>query len=293
MKKYDAIKWISLIVTSFVSVVALYTEYYNVALVFSFIILTIYEVFYIFNKWEKAELDSEQLKNEDVKHQLDSLKNQVNPHFLFNSLNSLSSLIEEDSEKAKTFIEELAQVYRYLLKSNEHELTTLGKELAFIEAYAFLLKTRFGEGFHLKVDIAEQNKSALIPPLTLQLLVENAVKHNIIAASKPLNVCIFDNNATKSNSEKQEHTNGTSRNNREEKRQFLVVTNNLQQKKAPVASNRLGLKNIIKKYELLGQVDVKVEQTAKAFQVILPLINLTERALVEQDKTKMMILYNL
>ena len=280
MKKYDAIKWISLIVTSFVSVVALYTEYYNVALVFSFIILTIYEVFYIFNKWEKAELDSEQLKNEDVKHQLDSLKNQVNPHFLFNSLNSLSSLIEEDSEKAKTFIEELAQVYRYLLKSNEHELTTLGKELAFIEAYAFLLKTRFGEGFHLKVDIAEQNKSALIPPLTLQLLVENAVKHNIIAASKPLNVCIFDNYATKSDSEKQEHTNGTSRNNREEKRQFLVVTNNLQQKKAPVASNRLGLKNIIKKYELLGQVDVKVEQTAKAFQVILPLINLTERALV-------------
>ena len=293
MKKYDAIKWISLIVTSFVSVVALYTEYYNVALVFSFIILTIYEVFYIFNKWEKAELDSEQLKNEDVKHQLDSLKNQVNPHFLFNSLNSLSSLIEEDSEKAKTFIEELAQVYRYLLKSNEHELTTLGKELAFIEAYAFLLKTRFGEGFHLKVDIAEQNKSALIPPLTLQLLVENAVKHNIIAASKPLNVCIFDNYATKSDSEKQEHTNGTSRNNREEKRQFLVVTNNLQQKKAPVASNQLGLKNIIKKYELLGQVDVKVEQTAKAFQVILPLINLTERALVEQDKTKMMILYNL
>lgn len=280
MKKYDAIKWISLIVTSFVSVVALYTEYYNVALVFSFIILTIYEVFYIFNKWEKAELDSEQLKNEDVKHQLDSLKNQVNPHFLFNSLNSLSSLIEEDSEKAKTFIEELAQVYRYLLKSNEHELTTLGKELAFIEAYAFLLKTRFGEGFHLKVDIAEQNKSALIPPLTLQLLVENAVKHNIIAASKPLNVCIFDNYATKSDSEKQEHINETSRNNREEKRQFLVVTNNLQQKKAPVASNRLGLKNIIKKYELLGQVDVKVEQTAKAFQVILPLINLTERALV-------------
>jgi Histidine kinase len=244
---------------------------YGVCLIFAIAVAGIYEGFYLVKQWQATTLESEQLKQEQLQTQLDSLKNQVNPHFLFNSLNSLSSLIEDDGEKAKVFIEELAQVYRYLLQSNEQELTTLGNELNFIEAYSFLLKTRFGEGFNLKISIAEMNKSALIPPLTLQLLVENAVKHNIISVSKPLIVRIFDCYLPLSNEKTGQITEGGMC--------CLVVSNNLQQKQISTTSNQMGLQNIMTKYKLLGQVDVKVEQTSMDFRVILPLIQVPEKTI--------------
>jgi sensor histidine kinase YesM len=249
-----------------------YVHDFGAAFAYLTIVLGILEGFYLFNQWKATLLESEQLKQEQLQTQLESLKNQVNPHFLFNSLNSLSSLIEIDENKAKTFVEELAQVYRYLLQSNEHELTTLEKELEFIHAYTFLLKTRFSKGFNLDIRVSKDSKTRLIPPLTLQLLVENAVKHNVIAASKPLTVWIYD---AISNENLEKTGRDTVR-----KDSFgeggvyqLIVSNNLQKKQANVLSNRLGLQNIIKKYKLLGQSEVKVEQTDAEFKVVLPLIH--------------------
>jgi len=122
--------------------------------------------------------------------QMRALQAQISPHFLFNSLNSLSSLIADEPEKAERFVDEMSSVYRYLLGSNEGELTTLRAELAFLRSYYHLLKTRYGRGIELDVAVSEARQHDLLPPLTLQLLVENAVKHNVVAAETPLSTSI-------------------------------------------------------------------------------------------------------
>ncbi len=225
---------------------------YAVILVSILFLTGIEEAAYMFREWRKTILESEQIKRTTLQTQLDSLKNQVNPHFLFNSLNSLSSLIEEDDQKALSFVDELAYVYRYLLQTNTSELTSLNNELAFIEAYFYLLKTRFGQGISLEIKVSDAAKLLLIPPLTLQLLIENAAKHNITAQRKPLQIQIFDKNT--------------------EGGLCLTVANNLQKKQSAVASNRMGLANISKQYALLSHQAIAVEETAETFKVVLPLI---------------------
>lgn len=120
-----------------------------------------------------------------------SLKVQINPHFLFNSLGSLSSLIEEDPKKAQEFLEQMSAVYRYLLQANEKHVTTLQEEMEFITSYSNMLKTRFAEGLQLMVEIDKAYTKYLLPPLTIQILLENAVKHNSALPTKPLQVKIF------------------------------------------------------------------------------------------------------
>jgi phage-related protein len=226
-----------------------YVWTYGMVCFFGGIILAIYESLYLFRKWKLATVESEQLKREHLQTQLDSLKNQVNPHFLFNSLNSLSSLIEDDEPKAHIFVNELARVYRYLLQSNDRTLTDLKSELAFIEAYFFLLKTRFGEGISIEVQVNEESKSQKIPPLTLQILVENAVKHNVISITKPLKINIYTEGVDK-----------------------LVVSNNLQSKTATMVSSHLGLANIASKYRLLSRKEPIIKQTEAVFSITLPLL---------------------
>jgi len=218
-------------------------------LVINFLSISVYEAFHSFSQWNKTQLEKEQLKKANLQSQYDSLKNQVNPHFLFNSLNSLSSLILEDAAQAGTFVDELSKVYRYLLQSNDKDLTSLADETRFINSYTHLLKTRYGPGIAMMIEIEERYKSYLLPPLTLQMLVENAVKHNIILADKPL--CIYI----------QTTANG-----------WLQVQNNLQKKVTYVSSNRVGLNNIITKYHLLTQQEVVVSETNTHFSVTLPLI---------------------
>jgi sensor histidine kinase YesM len=201
-----------------------------------------------YERWRKASLLTEQLKRENLQTQLDSLKAQVNPHFLFNSLNSLSSLISEDSEKAEKFLDELSKVYRYLLRNNEDDLTTLAEELQFIQSYYHLLKTRYGESLHVQTSIDPQYLDYQLPPLTLQMLVENAVKHNRMMKERPLKIEL------KSAGNK------------------LIVVNNLQRKVRQVTSNRIGLGNIAKKYKLLDQEGILVKETETEFAVIIPLI---------------------
>ncbi len=221
----------------------------GMTLFFSQLIACVYEAFYYLEQWKKSVLMSEELEKRALQSRLDSLKNQVSPHFLFNSLNSLTALVEEDPKRAIQFIGELSAIYRYLLQSNEQELTTLSRELDFIDAYMYLLKTRFEEGLYLTKEIDPDLCDYLIPPLTLQILIENAVKHNMISESKPLYIRIYTDEANN-----------------------LIVTNNLQKRKASVQSHKTGLVNISAKYALLNQPDIIISETDTHFQVIIPLL---------------------
>ena len=228
-----------------------------VALMYAVIIGGIYEGIYFFRKWRETFVEAEALKKSNLQSQLDSLKGQINPHFLFNSLSSLSSLIADDSKRAEKFVDELATVYRYLLRTNEKDLTTLGKELEFINAYFHLLKTRFNQGLHLKLEVDERCYEYLLPPLTLQILIENAVKHNVLLCERPLILRIFTD----------EDDN-------------LVVINNLQRKNTLVTSNKMGLSNIVTKYKLLKQRRIIIKETEDDFLVIIPLIKPTVYAYI-------------
>jgi uncharacterized membrane protein len=223
----------------------------NVLIGFFFLIpiLGIYETVYFYRKWREKMEETAKLKKEQVELQFDLLKSQINPHFLFNSLNTLSSLIHDSPHKANAFLEELATVYRYLLRNNNKELCTVREEIIFILAYFHLLKTRYAEMIKLNITVDKKHFFKQIPSLSLQLLVENAVKHNIVSVSKPLNINIFYEN------------------------DFLMVENNLQKKKNQISSNHIGLDNIISKYELLGKSNIEIVFTENLFKVGLPLID--------------------
>ncbi|RPE08933.1 hypothetical protein EGT74_18110 [Chitinophaga lutea] len=219
-------------------------------IVLNILATAVFEATYLLKKWKTSLVEAEKSKKASLQSELDNLKSQVNPHFLFNSLNSLSALISEDQQKAERFLYEMCRVYRYLLQNNEHELTTLGVELTFLKSYFYLLKTRYEAAIQLDINIPERYHNRLLPPFTLQMLVENAVKHNIIIESNPLIIDLFING----NSE-------------------LVVRNNQQAKPVSVQSNRIGLKNIQRKYQLLSQQIVTVVPDERYFTVTLPLIN--------------------
>ncbi len=198
----------------------------------------------------EAELVTEKLQQQMAAVQMMALQAQLNPHFLFNSLNSLSSLIADEPAKAERFVDEMSSVYRYLLRTNDYELTTLQTELTFIDSYYHLLKTRYGQGIELMKHIDEGFLSYKLPPLTLQLLIENAVKHNIVSADQPLHISLS--------------TNSTG---------WLTVSNTLQRRPANrVNSTQKGLLNILSKYQLLGQAAPTVGETQNTFVVSLPLI---------------------
>ncbi|GAB3700593.1 histidine kinase [Spirosoma flavus] len=198
----------------------------------------------------ESELITEKLQQQMSAVQMMALQAQLNPHFLFNSLNTLSSLIASEPIKAERFVDEMSSVYRYLLRTNDHELTALQTELAFIDSYYHLLKTRYGAGIDLIKNIGESFLHYKLPPLTLQLLVENAVKHNIVSAEQPLQIQLVTTEDG-----------------------CLIVSNTLQRKAANrVNSTQKGLLNILSKYQLLGQQMPKVEETADKFVVTLPLI---------------------
>jgi LytS/YehU family sensor histidine kinase len=228
--------------------------------------MVIQETFHSLGHWKHHEFNKEKLLKENIQGQLQSLKAQISPHFLFNSLNSLSTLIAEDAEKAEEFVDQMARVYRYLLQTNQstadedqvNHLTSLNNELAFIESYYHLLKTRYGEGMYLTINVDEKYLGYLIPPLTLQLLVENAVKHNVIRQSRPLTVEIMSTDDG-----------------------FLRVQNNLQKKSISgmenLESTQIGLVNIQTKYHLMAQnksivSEPVIENGPEYFTVTLPLI---------------------
>ncbi|HZH64684.1 MAG TPA: histidine kinase [Flavisolibacter sp.] len=220
-----------------------------VGLSVNLIFVTLYEVDYVVERFKESLLEKETLKQQALQHEFDSLKNQVNPHFLFNCFNTLSSLITEDKEKAGVFLNELSKVYRYLLRNNEDGVSTVENEIRFIRSYYGLLKTRHGDAVQMTIEIDKRYNPYLLPSLTLQLLVENVVKHNQLAKSQPLVIEIFTTAGNK-----------------------LVVNNNLQRRTVKAPSNKVGLENIKAKYNLLNQPGFQIMEDGKNFTVVLPLI---------------------
>jgi hypothetical protein len=218
---------------------------FSVNLVFE----SLYESDYVLSKYKDSILEKEELRQFSVRHEFDALKGQVNPHFLFNCFNTLSSLITEDKQKAEVFLNELSKVYRYLLRSNEDGTSTVENEVRFIQSYYRLLQTRHGEAVQLHLEIDKRYNSYILPSLTLQLLVENVVKHNVLSKNKPLVIDIFTTAGNK-----------------------LVVNNNLQRRTVKAPSNKVGLENIRSKYALLGQDGFQVMEDKNNFTVVLPLI---------------------
>lgn len=215
----------------------------------SFTCIGLFESGYYYSRFSKAELEKEELLRSNLLSQFESLKSQVNPHFLFNSLNSLSALIRKDPGQAEHYVEEMSNVYRYLLKSNEQELITLREELNYLQSFVHLLTYRYGAAFTVDINVQPEHLDFLVPPLTLQILVENAIKFNIVTREQPLEVIIFSTPTEK-----------------------LHVVNNLQRKVRDVSSGKLGLSNIIGKYRLLNQPEMEVKDTGEEFIVILPLV---------------------
>ncbi|MBF9219827.1 sensor histidine kinase [Hymenobacter ruricola] len=222
---------------------------YAVDLLVVLLLVLVYEAFYLLGRWQESKLNFEQRKKAALRSQLQSLKSQINPHFLFNTLNSLSSLIAEEPALAERFVDEIAKVYRYLLQTNESELTSLAAELAFIQSYYHLLRTRYGAGLELRVAVADDYLAHRLPPLTLQMLVENAVKHNVIQATRPLRIDIVTTPAG-----------------------ALCVRNNAQPRATRVESNHVGLANITARYQLLAQASPLIEAEPAHFTVTLPLL---------------------
>ncbi|WP_229208035.1 sensor histidine kinase [Dyadobacter beijingensis] len=213
---------------------------------------TIHVIFLYVHHLDVSRQQLEHYKRITSQAQLQSLRNQVNPHFLFNNLSVLTALIASDTAASVEFVKEFSNVYRYILKSDEKELIQLREEVSFIESYLYLLKTRFQAGLSVSIDISEGCLSAYILPVSLQLLVENAVKHNVVSKTRPLHIEIFclDNDS-------------------------ITVRNNLQVKIVEDEdSTRLGLTNIAKRYDFLGEDKVQVERTELFFSVTIPLIHM-------------------
>ncbi|CCH02744.1 Sensor protein lytS [Fibrella aestuarina BUZ 2] len=197
----------------------------------------------------QADLALQKLRQQHTEAQMRALQSQVNPHFLFNALNTLSALIDENPRQATDYVDELSTVYRYLLRAADQELAPLSTELDFIQSYFHLLKTRFGNGVQPAIRVAESFMDACVPPLTLQLLVENAVKHNRVLPEEPLTICIRTSAAGQ-----------------------LIVENNRQPRTVRVESNGVGLSNIAEKYQLLNQPLPRIEEVDGWFRVTLPLV---------------------
>jgi hypothetical protein len=222
----------------------------GIQLFYHLVYFGVYEGWYLIRQWRQTYQEKEALVQSQWQSRFNLLKSQVNPHFLFNSLNALSSLIDESPSQASRFVDELSSMYRYLLQANEQELVLLSTELTFIESYAHLLQTRHGGGLIIQKEVSEAYLTSFVPPLTLQLLIENAVKHNVVQVNQPLFIEITTTQAGQ-----------------------LQVRNNLQRKNSRSISNGVGLANIAAKYRMLTQHDIVIEDQAGHFTVLLPLLH--------------------
>lgn len=201
--------------------------------------------FFLF--WKQASLEAERFQNESIKAKYESLKNQVNPHFLFNSLNALTSLVHDQPDKAVKFIKQLSEVYRYVLDTRDKEVVSLREELKFLKSYLFLQQIRFGSKLRISLKITDDQ--VYLPPLALQMLIENAIKHNVISEEDPLTIGVAQDNG------------------------YVVVENNLQRKTSiSEPSAGVGLENIRKRFEFLTSQPVVVDESLEKFVVRLPQI---------------------
>ncbi|MDT0621969.1 2TM domain-containing protein [Croceitalea vernalis] len=225
------------------------TGSYVIALIITLIASLFTHAFYFYRTLQKREVKEQKIIAGTASARFDALKNQLDPHFLFNSLNVLTSLIEEDPHQAQKFTTSLSKVYRYVLEQKNKDLVTVDEELNFARTYVRLLKMRFEDS--IVFDIPEQSSQpdAKIIPLSLQLLLENAVKHNVVTSSRPLHIKVFESNGN------------------------LVVENNLQEKQVVKKSSGVGLQNIRQRYDILTDKLVFINKTKSDFSVSLPMLS--------------------
>lgn len=198
---------------------------------------------------QQVHLELEKVKSDNLGAQYELLKQQVNPHFLFNSLNTLKSMVETHDEETVDFIIKLSDFYRFTLESRKLDLITVQEEMKILNAYLFLQKARFGDGFTFTDTLDEETLKTLIPPFTLQLLVENCIKHNIVSQSKPLHIKIYNSD------------------------QKIIVENPIQRKLVAEDSLGVGLNNVNMRYKHLLTQEIDITDNNQIFQIKLPLIH--------------------
>jgi two-component system LytT family sensor kinase len=224
-------------------------RYSYIAILISFAISLIFTAVGFFQNWKDSLLEAERVRAEMLMYKYESLQNQINPHFLFNSFNVLSDLVYEDQQKAVDFIRQMSQLFRYVLDSRDKELVPIKEELEFIKAYSSLLHSRFEEKLSIQLDV-EAMEHEMIVPMTLQLLIENCVKHNEISASQPLHVHIL------------------------RKGEYIRVENSVQPKPERIDSRRTGLSNIRQQFRYFTDKEILITQTDKVFAVEVPVLRL-------------------
>ena len=221
---------------------------YSFGLWITLTIISCFYIIYFYNRYQKNKIKEQKVIAGAASAKFYALKNQLDPHFLFNSLNVLTSLIEENPEAAQKFTTSLSKVYRYVLEQKSKELVTVDEELNFARTYMSLLKTRFEDSIIFEIPDRASNPESKVVPLSLQLLLENAVKHNMVTSSKPLHIKIYEDKG------------------------HLVVMNNLQPKQIVKKSSGVGLENIKQRYSLLSDRKVIINQRAKDFAVAIPML---------------------
>jgi sensor histidine kinase YesM len=223
---------------------------FRISIVPTLLICLIYEAVFFFEAWKSNVRRAESLEKEKIQSQLDALKSQMDPHFLFNSMNTLAALIDEDNRDAQLYLEKLADVYRYVLVHRNNNTVSLEEELGCVEAYVYLNKIRFRDNLEVTIEVSDKARRMYIIPLCLQMLVENAVKHNMASREKPLRISIHE----------------------EEEDNVIIVENNVSEKPVLNRSTKVGLQNIINRYSYLSDKKVSVVKTDTIFRVQIPLI---------------------
>ncbi|OUS01994.1 histidine kinase [Flavobacteriales bacterium 33_180_T64] len=233
---------------------------YSFGLWITLTIISVFHVIFFYNRYQKNRIKEQKVIAGAASAKFDALKNQLDPHFLFNSLNVLTSLIEENPKNAQKFTTSLSKVYRYVLEQKNKDLITVDEELNFARTYMSLLKMRFEDSIIFEIPDKASNPESRVVPLSLQLLLENAVKHNMVTSSKPLHIKIY------------------------EREGMLVVENNLQTKQIVKKGSGVGLENIKQRYELLSNKIVSINQQANRFVVAIPM--LTNQVSVMRTRTQ-------
>lgn len=223
-------------------------------IIITIMIMAIYEAIYFYIRLKKSVKDEEQSKQSLIQAQLDALMNQAQPHFFFNTLNTLRDIIDQNSkEEAKEFVNKLSDMYRFLLEVGNTNLISLKNELRFSKAYIHIQSERFGDNLKLNWDIPKTSLDATIVPMSLQLLLENAIKHNVISKAKPLLINVFVQDDK------------------------LIVENKMELKSTQLPSTKVGLANIEKRYTLISSKSIEIKNDGNQFMVALPLLTLSDK----------------
>lgn len=224
-----------------------------IILIFYFFIAAVINLVYYFRNWKEAELTAERLKKENIQSKFEVLKNQIDPHFFFNSLSVLTSLVYKDPNLSAEYITQLSKMYRYILEGKNQSLASVGDELKFLKSYIFLINVRYNENIRFEVELKHDLKNSVyLPKNSLQMLVENAIKHNRFDDENPLVVNVYA------------------------EEDCITVKNNKSKRDLIESSSKIGLENIKKRYELIGNHELQVVETDETFTVKLPKLSQSE-----------------